>query len=156
MNKRFTQVTLLALAVLAVLVWLLLPLYQEKVVREQIVEGLPLADIAKAPVAASWSAGRPFPVDNTMAGLPAADKMLNKVVQSLAIKDGAVHLTFGNQAYEAIRGKVLTLRPAVVTGARVVPVVWICGYAVAPTTMNVQGQNRTDIPADLLPPKCRS
>ena len=161
MKTRFAQgfsgvKIMLAIAVLAILVWLLLPLYQEKVVREQIAEGLPLADIAKAPVAASWPAGLPFPVDNTAAGLPAPDKMLSNVVQSLAIKDGAVHITFGNRAHESIRGKVLTLRPAVVPAAPIVPVVWVCGYAAVPTKMSVRGENRTDVPNELLPQKCRS
>ena len=161
MNTRFTQgfswvTIMLALAVLATLLWLALPIYQEKIVREQIAEGLPLADIAKAPVAASWSAGRPYPTDNTAAGLPAPDRMLNNFVQSLAIKDGAVHLTFGNQAHDTLRGKVLTLRPAVVPAAPIVPVVWVCGYAAAPAKMSVQGENRTNVPADLLPQKCRA
>ena len=147
---------MLALAALAIALWLALPLYQEKIVREQIAEGLPLADIAKAPVAANWSAGRPYPTDNTAAGLPAPDRMLNNFVQSLAIKDGAVHLTFGNRAHDSIRGKVLTLRPVVVPQAPIVPLAWVCGYATVPPKMSAQGENRTDVPANLLPQKCRS
>jgi len=50
---------------------------------------------------------------------------------------------------------VLTLRPAVVADAPVVPVAWVCGNSTAPDKMTVQGENRTDIPMTFLPFKCR-
>ena len=43
-------------------------------------------------------------------------------------------------------GKVLTLRPAVVEEAPVVPVAWVCGSAEAPDKMTVKGKNETNIP----------
>jgi len=51
-NAGFTIIELLViLGVIAVLLLMAIPSYQHKLVRDQIVEALPLADIAKKPVA---------------------------------------------------------------------------------------------------------
>jgi type IV pilus assembly protein PilA len=50
----------------------------------------------------------------------------------------------------------LTLRPAVVEDAPVVPIAWVCGYAPAPEKMTVHGENRTTVPQRYLPWKCRA
>jgi len=56
-------------------------------------------------------------------------------VTNVAVEAGAVHITFGNQANAALKGKVLTLRPAIVEDATIVPVAWVCGNAAAPDKM---------------------
>jgi len=153
----FTMIeVLMVVGVVAVLALMAIPSYIEKLVRDQIVEALPLADLAKAPVAAAWAAGLPLPANNEAAGLPPADKIVGNLVSATLVQDGAIHITFGNRANSAIRGKVLTLRPAVVADAPVVPVAWVCGNAPPPDKMTVKGQNRTDVPALYLPFKCRS
>ena len=145
----------IVLGIIAILAMMAAPSYLEKIIRDQIVEALPLADIAKAPVAAAWAAGVPLPDDNKAAGLPAADKIVGNLVTSVEVDHGAIHVTFGNRANSAIRGKVLTLRPAVVADAPVVPVAWVCGNAPPPDKMTVKGVNRTDVPPLYLPFKCR-
>jgi type IV pilus assembly protein PilA len=50
---------------------------------------------------------------------------------------------------------MLTLRPAVVEDAPVVPITWVCGYATAPDKMTIKGTNNTTVPAPYLPIKCR-
>ena len=77
-------------------------------------------------------------------------------MSAVALEDGAIHITFGNRANGALRGKVLTLRPAVVDDAPVVPVAWVCGSAPVPGNMSAKGTNRTNIPANYLPLKCRA
>ena len=74
----------------------------------------------------------------------------------MAVENGAIHVTFGNRANSSIAGKILTLRPAVVEDAPIVPVAWACGYAEAPEKMAVKGENRTNIPEALLPIECRA
>ena len=159
MNQRgagFTMVELMmVVGVIAVLALMAAPSFQEKIVRDQIVEALPLAELAKGPVAAAWSAGLPFPDNNEGAGLPAADKIVSNLVKSVQVQNGAVHVTFGNRANSALRDKILTLRPAVVADAPIVPVAWVCGNANPPDKMTVKGANKTDIPAIFLPLKCR-
>jgi type IV pilus assembly protein PilA len=155
-NSGFTLVEMMVvIGVVAILALMAVPSYQEKMVRDQIVEALPLADIAKAPVAASWSLGLPLPDSNEAAGLPPADKIVSNLVSSVSVKGGAINVTFGNHANGALKGKVLTLRPAVVADAPIVPVAWVCGNSTPPDKMTVKGENRTSIPAAFLPLKCR-
>jgi type IV pilus assembly protein PilA len=153
----FTLIEMMVVVgIIAILALMLIPSYQDKLVRDQIVEALPLADIAKPPIALSWAAAQTLPADNAGAGLPPADKIVSNFISSTSVQAGAIHLTFGNRANGQIKGKVLTLRPAVVEDAPVVPVAWICGYAPAPDKMTVKGENRTNIAAAYLPFRCRS
>ena len=153
----FTLIELLVvIAVMAILALIALPTCQGKMVRDQIIEGAELAKIAKAPVAAMWLSTQQMPKDNATMGLPAAEKVVGTVSTSLAVEDGAIHITFGNQANAAIKGKVLTLRPAVVEDAPIVPVSWLCGHAPVPDKMTAKGQDKTDIPVALLPLNCRA
>ena len=156
-DRGFTMVELMAvLAVIAVLAMFAVPTYYDRIVRDQIRAALPLADIAKQPVAASWSLAQTFPVDNAAAGLPPADKIVANYVSAVAVENGAIHLTFGNRASKTIAGRIVTIRPAVVEDAPIVPVAWQCGYAEAPDKMAVTGVNRTNIPEALLPFECRA
>jgi len=152
----FTMIEMMmVVGVIAILALMAAPGYMEKIIRDQIVEAMPLADIAKAPVAAAWAFGVPFPDDNSAAGLPAAEKIVSNLVSAVQIDKGAVHITFGNRANSSIKGKVLSLRPAVVADAPIVPVAWVCGNAPPPDKMTVKGQNKTDVPPLYLPFRCR-
>ena len=143
-------------AVIAILATLALPSYFDRIVRDQIKAALPLAEIAKQPIAASWLLTQTFPVDNDAAGLPPAEKIVANYVTAVAVENGAIHMTFGNHANRSIAGKILTLRPAVVEDAQIVPVAWSCGFAEAPNGMTAKGTNLTDISESLLPAECRS
>ena len=152
----FTLIELLVvIAVLAILALIALPTYIDKLAREQVAEALQLANVAKLPVGAAWSQGAALPADNAAAGLPPADRIVNALVSSVTVEDGAIHIRFGNAAHRVLKGKTLSLRPAVVEDARVVPVAWLCAKAAVPDKMSVKGIDRTDIPAGLLPVRCR-
>jgi type IV pilus assembly protein PilA len=156
-QRGFTLLELMVVVgIIAILALLAIPTYQDKFVRDQIAEALPLADIAKPPVALQWALLQNFPADNAAAGLPVADKIVNNFISSVAIQGGAIHITFGNHANRAVLGKILTLRPAVVEDAPIVPVTWVCGYATAPEKMTVKGGNKTNIPPGWLPLRCRA
>jgi type IV pilus assembly protein PilA len=143
------------IGVIAILVTLAMPNMQDKVIRTQISEALSLADIAKKPIAASWAATKILPLDNSGAGLPVAAKIVNNYISALSVQNGAIHITFGNRANSLIQGKILTLRPAVIEDAPVVPVTWVCGNASGPAPMVVKGDNKTDVPVAYLPLLCR-
>lgn len=147
---------MIVVAIVVILALIALPGIPDKFVRDQIVESVKLADIAKAPVAAAWAASAALPIDNSAAGLPPADKIVNNYISSVAIESGAIQITFGNQANGNIRGKMLTLRPGVVEGANVVPVAWVCGNAEPPKNMTAKGLNKTDLALKYLPLNCRS
>jgi type IV pilus assembly protein PilA len=156
-NQGFTLIEMMVgVAIIAILALMMLPSYQDKLVRDQVVEALPLADVATKPVAAAWASAQSLPADNAAAGLPPADKIVGNLVSSVAVQGGAIHLTFGNRANGQIKGKVLTLRPAVVEDAPVVPIAWVCGYAPVPDKMTVKGENRTNVPPVYLPFRCRA
>jgi len=154
--QGFTLIEMMVVVgVVAILALMMIPAYQDRFIRNQILEALPLADIAKAPVAAAWAAARALPADNAAAGLPVPEKVVNNHVSALQVEGGAIHITFGNRASNAIRGKVLSLRPAIVADAPIVPVAWVCGPGLVPGNMTAQGENRTSVPARYLPLNCR-
>ena len=154
--RGFTLIELLAvLAAMAILLTIALPSYLDQRVREQVAEGLPLADLAKPAVQAAWLAGAPLPADNAAAGLPPPEKIVNAWVRSVTVDHGAIHIAFGQRANKLLQGKIVTVRPAGVDDARIVPLTWLCGRAAAPAGMATQGENRTDLPTGLLPLRCR-
>jgi type IV pilus assembly protein PilA len=156
-DRGFTLLELMVVVgIVAILALLAIPTYQDKFIRDQIAEALPLADIAKPPVALQWALLQSFPADNAAAGMPVAEKIVNNFISSVVIQGGAIHVTFGNKASSVIRGKILSLRPAVVEDAPVVPVTWVCGYATAPEKMTIKGENKTNVPPGLLPIRCRA
>jgi type IV pilus assembly protein PilA len=153
----FTLIELMAVvAVIAILATIALPGIQDRIVRAQIVEAMALADIAKPPIAAFWLLTHAMPADNAAAGLPVAEKIVGNLVTSVSVADGAISVTFGNRANGSIRGKVLTLRPAVVEDTPVVPVAWVCGHAGAVEKMTAKGVDKTDVPDRYLPLNCRA
>jgi len=159
MHRRAAAFTLIELlvgiAVLAILAALALPSFQGPVVRQQIVDSAPVINVGKAAVSGKWTATQKLPVDNAEAGLPEADKLVGSHVSSVTVEGGALHVVFGNQVNGAIKGKTLSFRPAVVDGAPMVPVAWVCGHAATPDKMSAKGINRTDVDAKYLPLNCR-
>ena len=154
-TRGFTLIeVMVVVAIIAILAMMAVPSMHNKLIRAQLVEAMPLADVAKQPVAAAWLALKSVPDDNAAAGLPAADKIVSNYVQSVTVEMGAVHVVFGNRAYGALKGKTLTLRPGVVEDAQIVPVAWVCGHAKAPDKMKALGTDKTDIPPAYLPVNC--
>ncbi|MBC3872165.1 pilin [Undibacterium flavidum] len=146
---------MVAVAIIAILAAMALPSYLFKIVREQIETSIPLTEIAKTPVAISWKTDQIFPADNIAAGLPSAEKIVGNFVTSVTLENGAIHMKFGGHAHDALQGKTLTLRPAVVEDAPIVPITWVCANAGAPEKMVLKGTNRTNIDLKYLPLMCR-
>jgi type IV pilus assembly protein PilA len=154
--RGFNLIELMAVvAIIAILALMAVPSYHDKFIREQVVEAMRLTDIAKGPIAAAWATTRTLPDDNAAAGLPTPDKVVSNYVKSLTVEAGAIHVVFGNQANGGLRGMTLSLRPAVVEDAPIVPVAWVCGFAAAPEKMTVMATNKTNLPRNWLPVNCR-
>ncbi|MEN9867354.1 MAG: hypothetical protein RL748_2944 [Pseudomonadota bacterium] len=154
-HQAFTLLEMLCvIAIIAILSALALPSWQFRTVRLQIEAALPLADIPKAKIAEQWALTQTLPADNAAVGLPSPDKYVSNHIQSLTIKDGVIHLRFGNSASNILKDKVISLRPAVVDDAPIVPVAWICDKATVPDKMTVRGDNQTTVPAGFMPLFC--
>jgi type IV pilus assembly protein PilA len=147
---------LVVLGIMAILALMAVPALQDRIIRDRVAAALPLADVAKTPIALAWAATQTFPADNASAGLPIPEKFVSNYVSSVAIANGAIHITFGNSAGSVVKGKILSIRPAVVADAPIVPITWVCGNADWPVAMRINGENKTDLPANFLPVNCRA
>jgi type IV pilus assembly protein PilA len=114
-----------------------------------------LAQVAEPAVQAAYSISGTMPPDNKTAGLPDPDKIVSQYIRSVNVSNGAVTLTFGNNASKALEGMTLTLRPAVVPDQKIVPIAWLCHDAGVPGNMQVLGEDVTNIPYKWLPVECR-
>lgn len=152
----FTLIELMiVVAILGILATLAAPSYQDRVMRAQIEEALGLAQFARQGVAEYYSKTRNMPADNAAAGLPPSNVIVGNYVTGLAVKNGAIVVTFGNRTNKNLTGKTLSLRPAVVTGQPKVPIAWVCGNASTPGRMTVATKNETTVPSTALPIDCR-
>jgi type IV pilus assembly protein PilA len=146
---------MVVVAIIGILAMIAIPSSLNRIIKEQVAATIPWSDAAKEPIALLWKTTGKLPADNTEANLPSADKMVSNFVTNLSVEDGAIHMVLGNKVNGKLQGKTLTIRPAVVEGAQVVPVAWICGNAKTPDKMTVKGSNKTNIADEYLPFGCR-
>ena len=146
---------MVVVAIIGILAMIAIPSSIGRIVKEQVLAAMPLADIAKEPIAAAWKESKKLPINNEEAGLPVPEKVVSNFISSLVVQDGVIHMTFGNKSHPQIKGKILSMRPAVIEESHVVPIAWVCGNAKAPDKMTFKGENKTTVSADYLPLACR-
>lgn len=146
---------LMVVIIVGILIAMTIPGIKESSMRKQVKEGLPLADVAKKGVGTYYALTSAMPENNEKAGVPPADKIIGNFNTAVTVKDGAVTLTYGNNAGKSLEGKLVTLRPAIVPGYPQVPITWICHDVAIPFNMEVRGENATNIPKEWLPVECR-
>ena len=156
MQRGFTWIELImVVAVLSALALMAVPGLQENAVKKQVKEALPTADVARKAVEETYGATGEMPPNNKLAGAPEHEKIIGSLVRSVKIQDGAVTITFGNNASKVVDGKKLTLRPAVVPKEPAVAIAWLCHALPVPKGMEAQGRDETDVPDKWLPLECR-
>ena len=103
--------------VLGILAAIAIPAYQDYTVRAQVIEGLNLSAGAKAAVTEFAYDRNALPRDNAEAGLSEPRDISGNYVESVAVREGLIVVTYGNAASDAIAGQRLTLRPYVENGS---------------------------------------
>ena len=98
---------MVVVAIIAILAMIAIPTSMGRIIKENVVAALPLADAAKEPIAAAWKTTKTLPADNKEAGLPAPEKVVSNFISALEVQNGVIHMTFGNKAHSKIKGCLL-------------------------------------------------
>ena len=141
-QQGFTLIELMiVVAIIGILAAIAIPAYQDYTIRAQVSEGLNLSGGAKAAVTEYFQDRGSMPSDNTEAGLAASGDIVGKYVSSVAVSDGVIEVTYGQDAHQIIDGATLQLTPDTTEPGSVQ---WDCASAGA------------DIENKHLPAACRS
>ena len=155
MTRGFTLVEIMvSLAVIAILATIALPSTMNQVQRRHVSEAVQIAPSIIQSVKNYYLGHMSFPADNKEAGLPEPNLLIGNNVANIEVEDGAIHITLGNKINKSLHDKVLTIRPAVVTGSPSSPISWLCGYDEPVSGMQAVGKNRTDLPIAVIPSSC--
>lgn len=142
-ESGFTLIELMiVVAILAILMAIAIPAYQDYTIRAQVTEGMNLADGAKSAVWDYWSSRGKFPDDNSEAGLPDADSITGEYVSKVEIDhDGQITVEFkADASNKAIKNETLILKA--LGDVDDASMSWSC--------------NEGSMPAKYLPTRCRS
>ena len=131
----------------------------DALVREQVMEGMNLAAMAKASVAETWLRLAVAAADRSAARMTADPyDTQGKYVASIDVIHGEILITYGKESYAGLAGSVLVLTPyATDDGA----IVWQCGLSTYGNSRDFEpigndtGNSATTVESRYLPNACR-
>lgn len=123
-QSGFTLIELMiVVAILAILMAIAIPAYQDYTIRSQVSEGMNLGGGARTAVAEYWTNTGNWPTDNDEAGLDTNTNISGEYVNDVAVSNGVITATFNStNANTAIQGDTLVLSPTSSGGS----VSWSC------------------------------
>jgi len=155
-QKGFTLIELMiVVAIIGILAAIAIPAYQDYLIRSQVSEGLTMAAAAKASVAEFYANRGTWPVDNNAAGMGAANTVQGKYVSQIAISNGAITITYGNEANVTnLATKTVGLTPGASANG---DIIWKCALAGNPSGWATNATAATtNLAGKYLPSSCRS
>ena len=153
----FTLIELMiVVAIIGILASIAIPAYQDYTIRAQVVESFSITGELKASIRDYYKDRGRFPSTNDEAGVPAPEHLIGNYVARVEVRDGAMHVEFGNYVNAALAGQTLTIRPIFVSESPTSPISWACGYRSPPDGMEAVGEDRTSVQKKYLPAACRS
>ena len=146
---------LVVLAIVAILALMAVPSLFPIKARAQIIESIELAEKLQPGIEAIYVISHKFPRDNKQANLPEPEHLIGNFVETITLKDGALHLELGNKIIKPLEGQTLSILPITVVDSPESPISWVCGYSGIPEGMQAMGENKTSIKREFLPINCR-
>lgn len=151
-QQGFTLIELMiVVAIIGILAAIAIPAYQDYTIRSQVTEGLSLASAVKTSVAEVYADEGAWPANLAEAGI--TNSPVGKYVTGIAVDNGTIVVTYGDQANNNINGDTLSLKPYLSANN---DVVWVCGNKVAPGALvDSSGAVDTSLDEKYMPSNCR-